>query len=105
MGEMLSSWHERILEERGRDVAITAMGDFNGKPLNHSTIDHALAINRRARLTNARNALLPNLMWPVMGSGRGSHFDRPFNRGKADPGFTGEGYSDHFPISLIVEER
>lgn len=31
-------------------------------------------------------------------------FGRPFVNGRKDPDFDGTGYSDHFPISLIVEE-
>ncbi len=151
-GETLAYWHERILEEKGGDVAIVVMGDFNDEPFDSSITQYALAVRDRAKVLNARERpLLLNLMWPLLGAGRATlHFDNwanlldqfmisrglvtgksgfgvrdgsvriealpqmtrkgdypgPIRFGRpSSSGFTGEGYSDHFPVSVVIEAR
>ncbi len=155
-GETLSYWMERIVEIRGKDVPIMAMGDFNDEPFNKSISDYALSTHSRMKVINARNPRLLNLMYPLMGRGFGTFFynnfpyffdqfmvaksmlksnalirpvqigsgvyhvnivmppemmaggdypkprcfGRPSSASSYDPG----GYSDHFPISVMLEE-
>jgi predicted extracellular nuclease len=147
--ETLSYWHERILEEKGTDVAILAMGDFNDEPFNRSLTDYALSTNSVAKVRNARAPRLYNLMWPLMGKGLGSfYYDNlpnmldqflvskgflknnasiqfktdsvrievfpemisggdypdpiPFGRPSEDLNLNG--FSDHYPISVVLQE-
>lgn len=72
--ETLSYWASRILEIKGRDVAIVAMGDFNDEPFNRSIMDYALAGNNRAKVLNAQTPRFLNLMWPFLGQGIGTHY-------------------------------
>lgn len=153
-GETLAYWHERIVEEKGPDVAVIAMGDFNDQPFDRSITDYALSFRDRAKVLNASKPKFFNLMWPLLGQGRGTHyhenfanmldqfmvskglingkgplrviedsvgivafpdmtrpgdypgpirFGRPTRSDRADPDFTGKGYSDHFPIALVLE--
>ena len=73
-GETLSYFHERILEELGPDTAVLAMGDFNDEPFNRSIEHYALSSRLRSKVMRGRNPYFLNLMWPMMGTGRGSHF-------------------------------
>ena len=74
-GETLAYWHQRILEEKERDAAIVAMGDFNDEPSNRSLTDYALGTRQRQKVLNARTApRFYNLMWPLLGQRRGSLF-------------------------------
>lgn len=146
--ETLSYWCERIQEEKGKDVAILIMGDFNDEPHNRSVTQYALSTNSIMKVKNSRTPRLYNLMWPLMGRGLGTHYfdnfpcmldqflvSRGFIRDNAPikvkrdsvkvERFSGmmrgtskiprrfgrpsseldtEGFSDHFPISLVLEE-
>ena len=73
-GETLSYFHERILEELGPDTAIMALGDFNDEPFNRSVEHYALSTRSRSKVMNGRNPYFLNLMWPTLGTGRGTHF-------------------------------
>lgn len=147
--ETLSYWHERILEEKGKDVAILVMGDFNDEPHSRSITQYALSTNSIMKVKNARSPTLYNLMWPLMGKGLGTHYydnlpntlDQfmiskgflkdnasikvkpdsaniiryqemmsnddykvPVRFGRPSKNLNLEGFSDHFPISLTLEE-
>ena len=73
-GETLAYFHERIVEENGKDVAIIAMGDFNDEPFNRSIVKHALALNNKTQVRRARKPKFYNLMWPLLSKGLGTHY-------------------------------
>jgi hypothetical protein len=153
--ETLSYWLERIVEIRGKDTPVMVMGDFNDEPFNKSISDYALSTHSKAKVLNARNPRLFNLMYPMMGRGIGTFFynnfpfffdqimitksmlksnalikpvqvspgvykvnvvmfpemvaksdyPKPISFGRpSKSGFNPEGYSDHFPVSVVVEE-
>jgi hypothetical protein len=63
-GETLSYWHQRIWEERGSDIPIIAMGDFNDDPFDESLQIHARATRERGDVERARTAVrFYNLAW------------------------------------------
>ncbi len=72
-GETLSYWIERIRQELGNHVAIVVTGDFNDEPFNRSITEYALSTSDRRQVMNGRNPYLLNLMWPLLGSGAGTH--------------------------------
>jgi hypothetical protein len=56
------------------------MGDFNDEPFDTSLVTHALSTRQRALVVNARNPLLWNLMYPVLGEpDRSFYFDNQPN--------------------------
>ncbi|MGH9465131.1 MAG: endonuclease/exonuclease/phosphatase family protein [Thermoanaerobaculia bacterium] len=78
--ETLSYWHKRILEIQGEDTAILVMGDLNDEPDDRSLAQYALSTRnvekvRRASLAAPR---FFNLMWPLYGSGIGTHYYENF---------------------------
>ncbi len=72
--ETIAYWHQRIREICGKDTAILAMGDFNDEPFNRSLANYALAMRNRSEVTRARSPKFLNLMWPIMGGGKGTHY-------------------------------
>ncbi len=63
-GETLSYWHQRIWEERGSDIPIIAMGDFNDNPYDESLLINARATRERGDVENAKTAVrFYNLAW------------------------------------------
>lgn len=163
-GETLGYWHERIREERGVDIPVIAMGDFNDDPHDPSLTIHAQATRERDDVENAESARFYNLTWnilrqPAVGvagkarmlygslyfKGNGNSFDQllvspalllarsplrvvegttrieafpemvaqsknegpiRFGLPKGDPAknIDLEGFSDHFPVSVTIEE-
>jgi endonuclease/exonuclease/phosphatase family metal-dependent hydrolase len=73
-GETLAYFHERIREVHGPETAILVMGDFNDEPFSRSLVQYALSERQRARVTRARTGRLWNLMWPLLGQARGTHY-------------------------------
>ena len=74
-GETLSYFHQRIREIQGsNDVAVLAMGDFNDEPFSRSLVKYALSERTRAKVTRARSPKFLNLMWPLLGTGIGTHY-------------------------------
>jgi endonuclease/exonuclease/phosphatase family metal-dependent hydrolase len=63
-GETLSYWHQRIWEERGNEIPIIAMGDFNDDPFDDSLQIHARATRERGDAERAQTAVrFYNLAW------------------------------------------
>lgn len=63
-GETLGYWHQRIREEKGDEVAVIAMGDFNDDPHDLSITNNAVATRVRSRVTRAKSvARFFNLSW------------------------------------------
>jgi endonuclease/exonuclease/phosphatase family metal-dependent hydrolase len=62
-GETLGYWHERIRDEKGADVAVLAMGDFNDEPWDASLTVHANASRERDDIERARSARFFNVGW------------------------------------------
>lgn len=62
-GETLGYWHERIREEKGQDIAIIAMGDFNDDPHDPSLRFNAVAWRERGDVERAQSAKFYNLAW------------------------------------------
>ena len=63
-GETLSYWHQRIWEERGNNIPIIAMGDFNDDPFDDSLQIHARATRERGDVERAQTAVsFYNLAW------------------------------------------
>ena len=149
-GETLSYWVSRILEEKGQDVAVIVMGDFNDEPFNRSITDYALGGNNQTRVINSRTPRLYNVMWSFLGKGIGTfyydnvpnlldqfmvakglinkkrQFDIDFDSVKIEmfpemisrgaypapiqfsrpaESLNENGFSDHYPISLVLIER
>jgi endonuclease/exonuclease/phosphatase family metal-dependent hydrolase len=147
--ETLGYWHERIVDIKGADMPVLAMGDFNDEPSNRSLTDYALSTIQAAKVLNARSPRFFNLMWPLMGQRRGTHYydnfanlldqflaSRPLlertSRVRVDPesvrieafpemvargdypaprrfgrpssGFDPTGFSDHYPVSVMLHE-
>ena len=73
-GETLSFFHSRVLEVHGAETPVLAMGDFNDEPFDTSLVTHALSTRQREKVVNARNPLLWNLMYPLLGQPDGSFY-------------------------------
>ncbi len=73
-GETLAFWHQRMREEKGKNVAIIAMGDFNDEPFDRSLTNYARSFRSKAKVRNARSPTFHNLMWPELGARAGSYF-------------------------------
>ncbi len=75
-GETLAYWHERIRSIKGADTPIVVMGDLNDEPFDSSVINYALAERTLDRVVSkrSRKPYLFNLMWELMGEGKGTHF-------------------------------
>jgi hypothetical protein len=147
--ETLSYWISRILEEKGDEVSVIVLGDFNDEPFNRSVTDYALATNSRTKVLNSKIPRLYNLMWPFLGQGLGTlyysnfpnvldqfmvtksllrqnapweiptnsvkierfpemmargDYPAPIRFGRPSQGLNENGFSDHYPISLILTE-
>jgi len=78
--ETLSYWVSRILEIKGKDVALLVMGDLNDDPFSRSLIEYALSTNNRQKVMNARSSpWLYNLLAARYGEGLGSvYYSGPF---------------------------
>jgi predicted extracellular nuclease len=163
-GETLGYWHERIREEKGTQIAILAMGDFNDDPFDASLRFNALAWRERGDVERSRSPQFYNLAWRYLTQqvidsrgnprtldgtlyfdGDGNVFDQilanasllrgegglrileetarietypemvssrvnegPIRfglpRGDTDRNVTPNGYSDHFPVSVLIED-
>jgi hypothetical protein len=164
-GETLSYWHQRIWEERGNDIPIIAMGDFNDDPFDESLQIHARATRERGDVERAQTAVrFYNLAWRYLEQqgqdhkgdpkiingtlyydGNGNLFDQilaskgllieaspirvledtarielfpemvdhkvafgPIRfglpKGNAAKNVNPDGFSDHFPVSIILQE-
>lgn len=63
-GETLSYWHQRIWEEKGNEIPIIAMGDFNDDPFDESLQIYARATRERGDAERSRSApRFYNLTW------------------------------------------
>jgi endonuclease/exonuclease/phosphatase family metal-dependent hydrolase len=147
--ETLSYWHERIMAIKGADMPVLAMGDFNDQPFDRSLVEYALSSFQAAKVLKARSPRFFNLMWPLLGQRRGTHYfdnfaslldqvlasrpllertapigvdpesvrieafpemvgrgDYPAPRrfGRPSAGLDRTGFSDHFPISVVLRE-
>jgi endonuclease/exonuclease/phosphatase family metal-dependent hydrolase len=76
--ETLSYWHERIMDIKGADMPVLAMGDFNDEPFNRSLVDYALSTLQAAKVLNTRSPRFFNLMWPLHGERLGTHYFENF---------------------------
>jgi len=149
-GETLAYFHLRILQEKGKDAAVVAMGDFNDELFDRSLTEYALSTRSREKVIRSQAApRLYNLMWPLAGAGEGTHYfenfpnlldqflvsrgivkantpfrvrpgsvrierfakmvstgpyPKPIRFGRPSSGFNDKGYSDHFPISMVLDE-
>jgi predicted extracellular nuclease len=72
VAETLSYWVERICEEKGNNVEIVLMGDFNDNPYDRSIVDYLMASNSSKLVENAKNHMFLNLMYPFLGQGTGT---------------------------------
>ncbi len=87
--ETLSYWHERIMAIKGADMPVLAMGDFNDEPFNRSLVEYALSSFQAAKVLKARSPRFFNLMWPLLGQRRGTHyFDNFASAAGSVPGLT-----------------
>lgn len=73
VAETLGYWVDRIVEIKGKDVAVVAMGDFNDEPFNRSITVYLKASNNLKKISNARSNYLYNLMWPFLDGKLGTH--------------------------------
>lgn len=76
-GETLGYWHERIREEKGPDVAVLAMGDFNDDPFDLSLRVHAVALRERGDVERAQSAKFYNLAWSYLTQAATDHRGKP----------------------------
>ncbi len=73
-GETLAYFHQRIIEEKGADTPVLAMGDFNDEPFDASLESYALSTRGRTKVLKAEIYRFLDLMWPLMGQGQGTLF-------------------------------
>ncbi len=73
-GETLAYFHQRILEVKGKETPVLAMGDFNDEPFDASLVGYGLALRDRTKVLNARSPEFLNLMWPLLGQGMGTYY-------------------------------
>jgi Endonuclease/Exonuclease/phosphatase family len=78
--ETLSYWHERIMDNKGADMPVVAMGDFNDEPFNRSLVDYALSTLQATKVLNTRLPRFFNLMWPLHGERLGTHYFENFRQ-------------------------
>ena len=77
-GETLSYWHQRIWEERGNDIPIIAMGDFNDDPFDDSLQIHCRATRERGDVERAQSAArFYNLAWRYLEQKGQDHNGKP----------------------------
>lgn len=77
-GETLSYWHQRIWEERGNDIPIIAMGDFNDDPFDESLTIHARASRERGDAERAQTAVrFYNVAWRYLSQQGQDHAGSP----------------------------
>jgi hypothetical protein len=99
-GETPSYWHQRVWEEKGSDTAIIAMDDFNDDPFDGSVLIHARATRERGDVERATIAArFYNLTWRYLEQ-KGED-----NKGNAAKHVNTSGFSDHFPVSVILQEQ
>jgi len=77
-GETLAYFHERILEVKGPETPVLAMGDFNDEPFDPSLADYALSIRSRQKVVNAKIPYFLNLMWRITGQSLGTFYFENF---------------------------
>jgi hypothetical protein len=77
-GETLAYFHERILEVKGLETPVLAMGDFNDEPFDLSLADYALGIRSRQKVLNAKIPYFLNLMWRITGQSLGTFYFENF---------------------------
>lgn len=65
-GETLGYWHDRIREEKGDDVAVIALGDFNDDPFDKSIAIHAQGNRDKGDVQRAKSARFYNFAWDYM---------------------------------------
>jgi predicted extracellular nuclease len=65
-GETLAYWHGRIREEKGDDVAVIALGDFNDEPFDKSISIHAQGLRDKGDVVRTRSARFYNLAWEYL---------------------------------------
>lgn len=65
-GETLGYWHERIREEKSKDIAVIAMGDMNDDPADASVKVHANARRERDDVEGSTSAMFYNLSWNLL---------------------------------------
>ena len=65
-GETLGYWHERVRQERGDDIAIIALGDFNDDPWDPSVRFNANTSRERGDTERAQSARFHNLAWDYL---------------------------------------
>ena len=134
VGEILSYWIERIHEikweyNKDKNPAIIVMGDFNDEPFNRSLTEYLRTTGNIEKVKNSTSHILYNLMYqfivskslivnsskypfqvkkteivhfPEMVKGDYNtpiRFSRPNKRD-----YNPNGFSDHLPIKLVVEE-
>ncbi len=145
-GESLSYFHQRIIEEMGKNTPILVMGDFNDEPFSRAITDYAIAVNTKDSLKRARKPKLFNLMWNALANGEATYYytdgeildqfmiskgflfnksklsikedsvkiekfspmtknGKPIRHGRPVKSYNKNGYSDHFPISLIITQK
>ena len=145
--ETLSYWVKRIDEIFIHQAPVIVLGDFNDEPFDRSLMDYALAerVSRKVKSKRSQKPYLLNLMWPLIGQGKGTHYydewamldqamiNRPLLRqetsisyikdsisifsidgmiernriqrfGRPSKKLNEQGFSDHLPIALQVEE-
>ena len=76
--ETLAYWHERIMDIKGDDMPVLAMGDFNDEPFSRSLTEYALSTMQAAKVLNSRSPRFFNLMWPLHGQRLGTHYFENF---------------------------
>jgi endonuclease/exonuclease/phosphatase family metal-dependent hydrolase len=65
-GETLGYWHGRIREEKGDNVAVIALGDFNDEPFDKSICIHAQGLRDKGDVTRTKSARFYNLSWEYL---------------------------------------
>lgn len=68
-GETLSYKLGQLLDQNDGDpdLPVLLMGDFNDEPFNRALQEYLLGTRDRGRVMRAKNPMVHNLMWPLMG--------------------------------------
>ena len=148
-GETLAYFHRRIIEQKGPETPVLAMGDFNDEPFDASLEKYALSTRGRTKVLKGEVPRFLDLMWPLMGQGQGTLFfdnyanvfdqflanknllkagtsiralpdtaeiirfpemvsggdyPAPISFGGMGKPINKDGFSDHFPIAVSVQE-
>ncbi len=73
VAETLGYWIDRIVEIKGKNIAVVLMGDFNDEPFNRSIKDYLKASHAKPVVLNSISNRVHNLMYDFYGGKQGTY--------------------------------